>query len=136
MIRIVRRVGMLSLLLALALPTAALATTGTGHQNPNLAVSASLSPNTASNGDVVTATETVTNTSSATRTVTLRFTLTAPGNQIFSRSGQVVLKPGTTSNQTQTCTVDATYPRGAYTLRVDATNGKSTSSATATTTVV
>jgi uncharacterized protein (DUF58 family) len=128
--------SLLTGLFALTSAVGAQATTGTGQQNPRLAVTVSLSPDTASNGDVVTATETVRNTSSVKRTVALTGTLTTPDGRTLSRSGTVVLKPGQTSTQSQTYTVTPSDARGTYTLRLDASNRNGTSSATATVTYV
>lgn len=135
-LRILRTLGLLTVFSALSLPAVAQATTGTGHQNPRLAVSVSLSPDTASNGDVVTASETVRNTTSAKRVVTVSNTLTTPDGATFVRTSKVTLKPHGTFTQTRTYTVDPADPRGTYSLRLDATIQTGTSSATATVTYV
>lgn len=128
--------SLLTGLFALTSAVGAQATTGTGHQNPDLAVTVSLSPDTATNGQVVTATETVKNTASVKRTVSLTGTVTTPDGRTLSRSGTIVLKPGQTSTQRQTYTVSPSDPRGTYALRLDASDRNGTSSATATVTYV
>lgn len=128
--------SLLTGLFALISPVGAQATTGTGSQNSSLAVTVSLSPDTATNGDVVTATETVKNRSSVKRTASLTGTLTTPDGRTLSRSGSVVLKPGQTAIQRQTYTVSSSDARGTYTLRLDATCRTGTSSAMATITYV
>lgn len=135
----IRPVVLLSLptaLFAVFAAAGAQATTGTGHQNPNLAVSVSLTPGTATNGDVVTATETVTNTSSVKRTVAITGTLTTPDGRTLARSTTMVLKPGQTFSDGQTYTASPSDPRGSYTLRLDATARGGTSSASGTVTLI
>jgi hypothetical protein len=128
--------SLLASLLALGFAAEAEASTISGHQNPNLALTLSVSPNSATTGQVVTAVETVTNTSSTTRTVNLVGTLTTPDRRSMSRSLTVALKPGQTSRQSQTYTVASSDERGLYTLRIDASNLHRTSSGSASVNVV
>lgn len=128
--------SLLTSLFALISPLGAQATTATGSQNSSLAVTVSLSPDIATNGDIVTASETVKNISSVNRTAALTGTLTTPDGRTLTRRSSVVLKPGQVSSQSQTYTVSASDPRGTYTLRLDATCRTGTSSATAAVTYV
>lgn len=124
--------ALLTVLFALGFAAAAQATTGTGMQNPDLAVTVSISPDTAANGDVVTATRTVKNTSAVRRSVTITATLTTPDGRNLSRNRTVVLAPGSSVADSETYTVSPNDPRGTYSLRLDATCRTGTSSATAT----
>jgi uncharacterized protein (DUF58 family) len=129
-------IGLLVVMFGLTSGAVAQATNGTGHQNARLAVSVSVTPDTAVTGDTVTATEKVTNTSTANQTVVLLGTLTTQDGQTLTRSASVVLAPGKSWTQTQTYTVAPSDPRGLYSLRLDATSRNMTSSATGTVTYV
>jgi hypothetical protein len=129
-------IGLLAGFLALLFASGAQATTGSGHQNPNLAVTVSGSPNTARNGDVVSATEAITNTSSVRQTAAVTGTLTTPDGRTLTQSMTIVLKPRQVVTEHQSYTVSSSDPRGTYTLRLVATNRAGTSSATAAVTYV
>lgn len=103
--------------------------------DPDLTVSVSLTPETATVGTTVTATRTVTNNTATKQAVTVTATLTYPTGQTRTDVKKVSLAPGQTDAQTVLYTVDASYPKGTYTLTVAATNTHGTSSATATLTI-
>ena len=130
-----RFLSLVALVLALAFPSAALATTGTGT-SPGLTVTVSLIPDTAANGDTVTATESVTNTSGTKQNVVVSTVLRDPTGATVTRTTRVVLKPSATFNKTATYVVDPADPRGTYTLSVTAGGQSGTAVASAQVTYV
>jgi len=120
---------------ALAGASVALATTGTGNQNPDLLVSASLSPDQVQRGDPVNASGSVTNQGPQTETVVVTATRTAPnGKSEVVATETAVLAPGQSLARTYTVAVDSGQ-RGTYTLTVSADDGSGASTATAQTVV-
>ena len=106
-------------------------TTGTGNQNPDLFVRVSLTPDQAATGELVTASVTVRNRSSRRQTVTVTATLTSPSGQTYSDVRTLVIRAGRAARVTASRAVQATDPRGVYTLTVSARSNTGTSSATA-----
>ena len=117
-----RIVLVLAAVAALAVAAPAAATTGSGSQNPDLAVTASLTPDTVAVGETATATA-----------VTIVYSLALPTGQRFSVSESVTLRPGQTWTRSASYTRDGDEPNGTYTLTVSATGRNGTSSASATT---
>ncbi len=113
----------------------AMATDDTGSQNPDVTVTASLSPDVATAGDTVTGTGTVTNNTDKKRKFRIKAVLTAPDGSTYSLSASVRLEPGETYSQSQSVVVPAEGPLGEYSLTVSVKDKGSRSSATATTTI-
>jgi len=99
----------------------------------DLSVQLAVSPPQATTGQTITVTESVTNTSANKQNATLTNTLQGPTSG--SQSQHINLDPGQTYTQTRTYAVDATTPRGVYTLTVAATDKSGTATASATYTI-
>ncbi len=126
--------GLVALLVlaALAVSPAAIATTATGQQNPDLEVTVSLTPDRATDGDVVGASGTVVNVSGKRQSVTITAVLVDPTGASTSTSRTVALKAGESWTYSANYTVRPDDPRGTYELTVSATAKNGTSTATAT----
>jgi uncharacterized protein (DUF58 family) len=109
----------------------ATATTGTGNQNPDLFVRASVTPDQAATGQLVTATVVVRNKSTRRQTVTITASLASPYGQTYSYVRTQVLRRGQTVRETASRVVQASDPRGVYTLTVSARSNTGTSTASA-----
>jgi hypothetical protein len=107
------------------------ATTGTGNQNPDLFVRASVTPDQAATGQLVTATVVVRNKSTRRQTVTVTASLTSPYGETYSYVRTRVLRRGQTVRETASRVVQASDPRGVYTLTVSARSNTGTSTASA-----
>lgn len=118
---------------ALVVAAPAASTTGSGNQNPDLAVTVSLTPDEVSVGQTATATSSVTNRSSRRQAVTIVYSLTVPSGQVFSASETVTLRPGEALTRSASYTRDGDEPNGTYTLTVSATDRNGTSTASAAT---
>ncbi len=132
MLRILTIVACLVLLGAPPAP----ATTGSGQQNTDLLVAATVTPDVATDGDMVTVTATVTNQSRKSQAVAITANATAPDGSTFTYSEKVVLSPGETYSRTESRVVEPADARGTYTFAVSGTARRGTSTATATTTYV
>ena len=95
----------------------------------DLTVQLVVNPWTVTTDQTITATESVTNTSANKQTVTLTNTLQGPRSG--SDTQHINLAPGQRYTQTRSYTVDATTPRGIYTLTVSATDKSGTATTSA-----
>jgi hypothetical protein len=107
------------------------ATTGTGNQNPDLFVRASVTPDQAATGQLVTATVVVRNKSTRRQTVTVTASLTSPSGETYNYARTLVLRRGQTLRETASRVVQVSDPRGIYTLTVSARSSTGTSTASA-----
>ena len=123
-----------SLVMSIGTPVA-VATSDTGSQNPDVTVTASLSPDVVTIGDVLTGMGSVTNNTNRTRKFRVKTVLTGPDGSTYSQSQSVRLGPGQSASQTELVLIDASVPKGQYSLTVSVKSKKTTSSATATATV-
>ena len=99
----------------------------------NLAVQLTVNPPTATTGQTIIVTESVRNTSGNKQNVALTNTLQGPLSG--SDSQHVNLEAGQTYTQTRSYVVDATTPRGTYTLTFTATDKSGTATTSATYTI-
>ena len=111
--------------------SSALATTETGTQNPDLTVTASISPDYASVGDVITISASVTNNTSRPAKVATSANLIGPnGSVLYSKSSDSRTIPsGKSVNVSYSVLDDGSLARGVYRLEVVATNANGSSSA-------
>jgi hypothetical protein len=132
----------------LAGASGALATTATGSQNPDLTVSVSLAssetvnPDVATVGDEVDVVLSVRNNQNGggLEPVKIRLALTVPSGEPYSLSYTIYLWPGQTLRLPFDYTVSQYFPKGVYSLTIEATEVKDptkpASSATATIEIV
>jgi hypothetical protein len=99
----------------------------------DLTVQLAVNPPTATTGQTITVMESVTNSSANRQSVTLTNTLQGPLSG--SDTQHIHLAPGQTYTQTRGYTVDATTPRGTYTLTVSATDKSGTTISSASYTI-
>jgi uncharacterized protein (DUF58 family) len=124
----------------LAVAPVALATTSTGSQNPDLAVTSSLTsngpnPDRATTGDTVTAAGSVRNNTATSQSVRVTVMLRYPDGVVFRYVEQVTLAPGQTLARSYAYQVSSDDPRGTYRLTVSARNPRGFSRATSRITV-
>ncbi|MCA1686904.1 MAG: hypothetical protein LC745_13235 [Planctomycetia bacterium] len=128
------RIALLGLLPLLGVRSA-VADSGTGNQYAALTVTASVSPDPATNGTTVAETQAVKNNTTRSLVVTVTDTVVDPNGGTTTQTKKVTLKAGQTTTKMFTYTVDPSYPRGTYNLNVSATDGVGTSEAMITLTV-
>jgi hypothetical protein len=122
---------------AIAGTTPALASTSSGAQNPDLSLSLSVSPDTVTTGQNASAAYTVTNHTAATQTIAVTKTLVVPGQSMpIVQTGTLRLRARQSETITQSVKIDASYPRGQYSVTVSVADGNGSSSATVTYTIV
>jgi len=118
---------------AIAGTTPALAATSSGAQNPDLSLTLSVSPDTVTTGQTANAAYTVTNNTTVTQAITVTKTLVVPGQSAPTvKTATLRLRAGQSDTVTQSVKIDASYPRGQYTLTVAVADGHGSSSATLT----
>jgi hypothetical protein len=133
--RLLVAAGAFALLAGVGIP-AALATCGTGHQNAALTVMSCLTPDTVTNGQVITAMGSVKNNTKVTQKVMVKATLHLPDGKVHgSKTYTITLGAGKTSSMTEHIKVEPAFPRGTYHLVISATNGHGTSHAAGATTI-
>jgi len=134
-LRMVLLMAFAGLALLVVIPIAQ-ATTALGSQNPQLTVRASVTsdgadPDRATVGDTVIVTRSVTNNTARARSVTLTYALVNPTGRSQTHTETVRIGAHKTFSRSFSYIVDPSYPKGVYELTVSATNGRGTSSATA-----
>jgi hypothetical protein len=108
--------------------TPALANSGTGHQNPDLTVKGTVSPNTVHRGQKETATGSITNNTSGSLTVTAAVKVTdSSGTVLYSKSESLTIAAGQTVTKSYSNTIPFYVPNGTYYATLSATDAKGTS---------
>jgi hypothetical protein len=128
--RLLTVVAFLSLFAGLSvLPV--LAHTSTGHQNPDLTVTITVTPNTVALGGTETATGKVKNNTSGTLTVTDKVVVKDPsGTVVYSNSETDTIAAGATFTKTVKQTIPFFAATGTYTVILSSTDANGTSKAT------